>query len=149
MTRLMAMGMVLGLFVVGVLTGGFSVQLFHDFHGQDGERRAVRNGHPARFMERLERDLELTPEQRTELEQILHDAFLEGEAMRREFLPKVHEHMNATREKIHSVLTPEQRAKFAEVHERHRGMAERFLLGHGKRRRGGKPHGPPPPPPGD
>ena len=104
MTRLVAMGMVLGLFAVGVLTGGFSVQLFHDFHGHGGERRAVRNGHHAHFMERLERDLE---------------------------------------------LTPEQRAKFEEMHERHRGMAERFLLGHGKRRRGGGPHGPPPPPPED
>ena len=147
MTRLMAMAAVLGLFAVGVLTGGFSVHLYH---GHGGDRSGHSGGHRAHFMEHLDRELELSSDQREQLEGILHDAFTEGESLRREFLPQVHERMNATREKIHALLTAEQRTKFEEMHREHRDMAERFLLGRGHRRRGERrPPGPPPPPPAD
>ncbi len=144
MTRLMAMMTVLGLFAVGVLTGGFSMHLFHGNDVSGPDRRGV---HPARFIGRLQHELELSAEQYSRIEQILQNASAEAEALHEEFLPRVHEHMGRTRDKIRTVLTAEQQAKFDEVQRRHRRSAEQFLLGRGHRRYGRPPRRAPPPPP--
>ena len=76
---------------------------------------------------------------------------VEGHALREEMRPRVTEMMRRTTERIEEVLTPEQRERFAELQEQHRGRAERFMLGPpgGPGRRGGPPwrDRPPPPPP--
>ena len=152
MSRFTALASVFGLFVVGVLVGGFAVHLYYaKEQPQPGERRG--RFHAGRFIDRLQRDLELTVEQRARIDEILQQARVASDQLRREMVPRVRTRMEQTREQIRGVLTPEQQQKFDALHERFRERAEHFLLGRGHRRHGPPRHGPPPggepPPPGD
>lgn len=141
MKKPLALVSVVALFLVGILVGVLGTHMFYHLHLQDpgqASHRAMR-----RFSEMLEHRLGLTPEQKTEIDLILREARAESDAIRDEIRPKVEEHMAATRERIEAVLTPEQREEFQRMHERHRGRAERFLLGPPGHRPFGK--GPPPP----
>lgn len=66
-----------------------------------------------KHMERMARELDLTPEQRTKIEAIEKD----GMKRRGEF----HEAAKADREKIRQVLTPEQQAKWEAMNKERRG----------------------------
>ena len=137
MKRVTALASVLSLFAVGVLVGGLAVHLYY---AKDQRERGDRGGrlHVGRFIERLERDLALTAEQRARIDEILQRARAESDDLQREMGPRVRGHMQQTRRQIRSVLTPEQQEKFDALQERHRQRAEHFLLGRGHRR-----HGPP------
>jgi hypothetical protein len=87
-------------------------------------------------VERLERMLDLSSEQKRQVDEILRESHAEGERLHAEMLPRVHEHMERTRERIEEILTPGQRELFTEMAKQHRGRLERFFLGE---------HGPPPP----
>ena len=143
MKRLTALAAVFSLFAVGVLVGGFAVHLYYM---KDQRQRADGGGRfrVGRFIERLERDLALTAEQRRRIDEILQQARVESDELHREMVPRVHEHMQQTREQIRGVLTPEQQEKFDALHRRYRERAEHFLLGRGHGRRGPPRRGPPP-----
>jgi hypothetical protein len=135
---------VAGLFVVGILIGVLGTHLYY-------ARELGRPGGPPRlgarlFMERLERDLDLTAGQRASIEEILRQSWEESEALRQRLTPAVHAQLEATVERIREVLRPDQRRTFDELHERHRRRSEQLFLGHGMRGRSG-PHRPPPPRP--
>jgi Spy/CpxP family protein refolding chaperone len=142
MTRARAFAFALALFLVGVLVGGLGVRLLDR---SDGWQPAPRR--PERFLERLSRDLDLTPDQRQRIEAIVHDAHATADAMHDEMLPRVREHLQGPRERIREVLTPEQQAVLDRLFERQRWRAERFLMGEGRRppsHRPGARRGPPP-----
>ena len=143
MKRITALAAVFSLFVVGVLVGGLAVHLYYaeDQRGRGDRGERFRT---ERFIERLERDLALTPEQRTRIDEILQRARVESDELQHEMVPRVHEHMQQTRVEIRGVLTPEQQEKFDMLHDRYRRRAEHFLLGRGQRRRGPPRRGPPP-----
>jgi Spy/CpxP family protein refolding chaperone len=150
-SRITALAAVFSLFVVGVLVGGFAVHLYYAEQPRGGWDRGERF-RSVRFVERLERDLSLTTEQRARIDEILQQARIESDRLHRELVPRVREHMERTRAEIRDVLTPEQQAKFDALRERYRERAEHFLLGrgargHGPPRRGRPPGGGPPPPP--
>ena len=144
MSRRAALAVVVTLFVVGVCVGGLGMHLV-DTH-------RVRDSVPPggeRFIGRLERELNLTDEQRQRIDEIVEQSRREGDALHREMLPRVREHMRATREQIRDVLTPEQQVRFEELNRQYRRRAEHFFLGGGRRGRGRRPPrgGPPPDPP--
>lgn len=134
MNRVGAFAAVLGLFVVGVLTGALAVHLFY--------ARALAVHRPPEWMGRgplvgaLSRRLDLTPEQQDQLREILIDAREEGEELRQRLRPEVEAQMQRTRQRIEAILTPEQKREFDRMHAAHRHWAERFFLE-------------PPPPPDD
>ena len=141
MKRWRALLALAGLFALGTLAGGLGAHLYYS--------RALDRPPPGPlagpFMgQRLERKLELSPEQASELRQILLESRREGEAMRREMEPHVRAMMARIDERIRAILTPEQLKRFEEMQRRHRRRSERFFGGPEGRR--GPRHRPRPDP---
>ena len=154
MNRTVALIAVFALFIIGV---GVGMLATHIFYSKELDRHGGGPGVGAhRFITRLERDLDLTDEQKRIIEGIREQSRIETDALRQEMLPRVREHMRQTQERIREVLTPEQQTKFDELHREQRPRAEQFFLGHGRPgRRRPPPRHPPPqrpspsPPPED
>lgn len=139
MKRWQALVALAGLFVVGVVAGALGAHLYY-------ARALDRPPAPPPFFAgrigpRLERHLDLTPEQRVELRQVLEETRREAEAMRREMGPRMREVMEHNEQRIRALLTPEQRDRFDELRRRQRRRSDRFLGGaDGRRRPHRRPH---------
>ena len=107
--------------------------------GPGGPRGRAMQDH---FVERLDRHLGLTAEQREEVDRILYESHVGRERLKGRVEPLVREHLERTHERIADVLTPEQREEFEGMIERHRRPAAEWLLGPHRRRPGR--HRPPP-----
>ena len=129
MNRVAAFASVAALFLVGVLVGGLGTHLFLNQSQRPGPV-GFRGDH---FLELLERELVLTTEQMRRIEEILEQSHAEGDALRREMLPRLRGAMTDTRDRIREVLTAEQQAKFEELQHRHLRRVERMFLGRGGR----------------
>lgn len=136
MKRWTAVALLAGAFLLGTVVGGLGGELLH-LH-----RFAARHhgrGEPPAFgflAHRLERRLELSPEQAREIEAVLERARRDLRDMHREVRPRVHGRMLEARSEIEEVLTDEQREAL------HRLGPP--LLPDDRHRRG--PHGHPPHP---
>jgi Spy/CpxP family protein refolding chaperone len=64
------------------------------------------------IIERMNRELELTPAQREEIGTIMHDARGKAMQMRQDFMRQRHELFKQSFSQIRGVLTPEQQKKF-------------------------------------
>jgi len=158
MSRAWALVSILALFLAGVSIGALGMHLYQE-RSERGPQ-APFPGPPRAFMRQLESRLELTPEQRRKIAAIRRESWRESESLRRELRPRIQEHMEATREKVLAVLTPEQRERLERLLRDDPRALHRFFLGEGERRPGGhpgpsRPGGPPPrgpaegpPPPG-
>jgi hypothetical protein len=109
------------IFGTGVVTGGLLVRRAD--HGRD--RRPQRAGvmvHPAQaapagmmridFLRRMERELELTPEQRDPIDKILKDGQERMKKLMDTVEPRRREEFKRTMEEFQAVLTPEQHKRF-------------------------------------
>lgn len=67
---------------------------------------------PGRLVERLNRDLQLTPEQRDRVEAIFEARRPRLEAVQREVMMRAADEQRELRAEIRSVLTPEQQVRF-------------------------------------
>jgi Spy/CpxP family protein refolding chaperone len=104
-------------FLAGGLTGAFLVashvrHFFFKFHhrGDIGER----------MRHRLQRELDLTPEQMTKISPILDRAAAQLQQMRRDSGQRVREILNETHRQMTPHLTDEQREKLEQIEQRHR-----------------------------
>ncbi len=127
MKRVGAVAAVLALFLLGVAAGMLATHLFY-------ARQLRHPGGPpfvaSRFFgEFLFRRLDLEPEQRREIEEILQRTGREAARLRRELRPQVQQLMEEATQEIERVLTPEQREAFARMRKRQRRRTEQFLLG--------------------
>ncbi|MDD2761133.1 MAG: hypothetical protein PHH11_12670 [Methylomonas sp.] len=87
-------------------------------HGDDAD------GYHAQRIERLTKELDLTADQQTQLEQIFKDQAEKREALRQE-----------THQRMQTVLTPEQVTKFEEMKKnRHETWQKRHHIGKGQPR---------------
>lgn len=135
---------VLGVLVVGVAIGVVGTHLFY-------ARMMRRPGGPPGFMggsfgDRLEGHLDLTADQRRQIDEILTRTREEAEMLRHEMQPRLRALFETTETEIEAILTPEQQEKFRRLRETQRGRMDRFFGPRGGRGR----HGPPPhrgPPP--
>ena len=133
MKRSLAFVYVVGLFLLGIVIGGMAMHLHYAsrFPPPGSHGPGMRHGEPMHsFSGRLERQLDLTAEQKRQIDEIVALSRTEGSALHEEMLPRVREHMRRTHDRILEVLTPEQRERFEELSSRHRRRAERFFLGH-------------------
>lgn len=127
MKRSLALLAVAALFFVGVVVGILGTHLFYARQLQKpGGLAALGN---RLFVASLERRLDLTAEQRQEIDAILEESRREGNALRQEVAPRVMALVERTSERIEEVLTPEQRRKYERLRRRHRRRAELYLLG--------------------
>ncbi len=141
MKQTSAMVSVVGVFLIGILVGALGMHLYHaekaGLRPGDGPGPDFRRQGGMIFAQRLNRLLELTDEQREEIEAIRHESRFHSEEMRREMEPVVRQQMEETRHRIMEVLTPEQQKRLQQLGIRERRMVERFLLG--ERGRPGRP----------
>ena len=134
MNRVAAFASVAALFLVGVLVGGLGTHLFFANQPQRPGPGGLRGDH---FLEFLEHELALTADQMRQIDQILEQSHAEGEALRREMLPRLRAAMAQSRDRIREVLTAEQQSKFEELEQQHRKRAERMFFD--RRGRPGRP----------
>lgn len=144
MKRSVALLSVVAVFVVGAAIGIVGTHLFYAkrFRPPDGPPGFMGGS----FIDRLDRHLELTADQRRRIDEILRQRREEAETFRRQMEPQLRELFEATEAGIEEILTPEQRERFRQLRETRRGRMDRFL----GPRAGRRPHGPPPhrgPPP--
>lgn len=94
----------------------------------EAHRSGQHREHPRRrmqFRDNLDRQLDLTPEQRVRIDSLM-DAQLDAlDEIRDETQPRIESVIAATRRRVDSVLTPEQRERAAELGERRRGERRR------------------------
>jgi Spy/CpxP family protein refolding chaperone len=64
------------------------------------------------FIERIQRELNLTPSQREQVLQIVQDTRLKVENLRHEFQRQRRDVLTQARERVRALLTPEQQEKF-------------------------------------
>ena len=114
------------IFLLGVAAGALAPKAYFAWRGQDDSR-----SREDRFERMLER-LQLSPEQKTEVQQILGDSREQLRELRREAEPRMKEIQQQTDERLQKVLTPEQFAQFQQMMEEMRARGRR-----GRGRRGG------------
>ena len=135
-----------GIFAAGGATGVFVTLRFVRHHGPVD--RFV-----GRQLDKMTRDLELTPEQHEQVEKILRDGTEQLSALRHESIRQGAAKIREMNEKIAAVLNPDQKAKFEEFLKKQRERIRRFQQERAERHgpQGGPPDGngdePPPPPP--
>jgi hypothetical protein len=87
---------------------------------------------PERAVDAFARDLALSPEQRARADSILRHEFEAANAIREEMWPRMEAVMNDTRQKLDSLLTPDQRERYhallAEQEQRFRAREPRRPL---------------------
>jgi Spy/CpxP family protein refolding chaperone len=110
------------IFGAGVVTGGllvkYSVQTpSRPPHGQPN--RAVQpisaGGIRIEFLRRVERDLNLTADQREQIDKIITASQERSKKLMEPIQPKIREELQQTREQFRAVLNPEQKIRFDEL----------------------------------
>ena len=112
------------IFGTGVVTGGLLVRYAE--HGRDRRpQRPVAVAHPAQptlagvmrieFLRRMERELDLTSEQREPIDQILKQGQERMKKLQETVEPRRREEFKKTIEDFRTVLTPEQRKRFDDL----------------------------------
>jgi Spy/CpxP family protein refolding chaperone len=105
---------------LAVLAAGIAGGLFlgRSWHRGGGPSRSYRSGPPP-SLDRLAKDLDLTPAQKEEIKKI----FERNEERLKELRSQIHANLSEVRSRlkteIDSVLTPQQREKFNALLERH------------------------------
>ena len=102
---------VLVLFVIGFIAGGLAMNIYRDRHRP--QRTSGRGG----FEQMLDR-LDLTHDQRTQVNEIFEDARKQLTELRKESEPRFREVRNNTDERLQTVLTAEQREQFTQMTDR-------------------------------
>jgi Spy/CpxP family protein refolding chaperone len=106
-------------FVAGILVGVAGDHLLFIHH------LFPRGFVAGRIVERLDRELHLTPQQKTQVQQILDRHRARIDAITSSVRPQVRQEIDTTNAEIEKILTPEQRAQFAKMRMRmpgRRGM---------------------------
>ena len=112
-------GAVVAIFLLGFAAGTL---------GPAAYRAWVRDGREGRGTDRLEQmseRLNLTPEQKAQVQQIFGETRTQLEALRRESAPRFAEIRRQADERLQKVLTPEQWQQFKQSREEGRGRGRR------------------------
>jgi hypothetical protein len=129
--------LVAGVVIVLVLLAGIAIGFFlhHEVSWRHGPAGFAVGGPPPgprpeiknRMLERLDRDLKLTPDQHARIDTVLTRREADLRALMTETRPRFDSIAARTRSEIQAVLTPEQREEFAKIvqkiesHRGHRG----------------------------
>lgn len=107
------------IFVAGAVTGALTTRLKSSGshppqRGNFGSHRSQRG----ELMERMQRELQLSQEQRQNIEQILRESREKVKQLCDSIAPHVSEEHSKVRERIRAELTPEQREKYEQLFKR-------------------------------
>ena len=134
-----------GIFLAGAASGVFLAPLLHRSGGHD--RRTMQAFHE-RNMERLERVLSLTPEQRAQVDKLMRDTGQELAKQRRESWVGSTRKIEELNAKIEAVLNPEQRKQFEVFRKQQQERFHRRMQERDQRLGPHRPGDAPPPPVG-
>jgi Spy/CpxP family protein refolding chaperone len=112
-TRLKIWLVLLGVFALGCVTGGFldSAYRLNAFGGERGGRGGGRD-REERMFEGMKRDLNLTEQQATEIRAVLEETRNGFRSLRSEVRPRYDALRQNSRARIRALLTPEQQQRF-------------------------------------
>ena len=115
-TRTAAVAVVVVAFLAGILAGVAGDHLYLIRAG----RLSPRHGHfsAARMTDRLTHELDLTAQQKTQVQQIIERHRAKIDATMANVRPQIRQELDATNAEIETVLTPEQKTKFADLRMR-------------------------------
>jgi Spy/CpxP family protein refolding chaperone len=115
-TRAAAVAVVVVAFIAGILVGVAGDHLYLLRTG----RLSPRHGRFAadRMADRLTHALDLSPQQKTQVQQIIERHRAKIDATMANVRPQVRQELDATNAEIETVLTPEQKTKFANLRMR-------------------------------
>ena len=115
-TRTAAVAVVVVAFIAGILVGVAGDHLYLIRSG----RLSPRHGRfsAARMTDRLTHELDLTSQQKTQVQQIIERHHAKIDATMAAVRPQVRQELDATNAEIETVLTPEQKTKFANLRMR-------------------------------
>lgn len=150
MNRSASILVVAALFLSGVAIGALGMHLYYwQKLGARGPGGPMPHG--PMMIGWMERELDLSPDQREAIREILADSVRRSGELRHEMRPRIEGLMRETSERIAEVLTTEQRRRYEELRSRQRQRFDSGFLGPpgGPRRPGAGPWrhrtGPPPP----
>ena len=108
------------IFVAGLVTGGMAVKRLTARVNAEARRPPPILPRPLRaeFVQRLERELDLSPEQHTKILDIVQESQERVRLLYDKIGPDLGEEMRTTREQIRAQLTPEQQRKFEQLQRR-------------------------------
>jgi Spy/CpxP family protein refolding chaperone len=115
-TRAAAIAVVVVAFIAGILAGVAGDHLYLIRSG----RLSPRHGRfsTERMTDRLTHQLDLTQQQKTQVQQIIERHRAKIDATMANVRPQVRQEVEATNAEIETVLTPEQKTKFADLRMR-------------------------------
>jgi Spy/CpxP family protein refolding chaperone len=116
-TRTAAIAVVVVAFLAGILVGVAGDHLYLIHNGRLFPRHAARFA-ADRMTDRLTHELDLTPQQKTQVQQIIERHRAKIDATMAAVRPQVRQELDATNAEIETVLTPEQKTKFANLRMR-------------------------------
>ena len=71
------------------------------------------------FLDKMDRQLELTPDQRQRIDKVMHDSLDRTRPLWQQIAPQMRDEMRRVREDIRNELTPEQQKKFNDLLKAH------------------------------
>jgi len=116
-TRTAAVAVVVVAFIAGILAGVAGDHLYLIKSGRLSPRHSARFASD-RMAERLTKELDLSPQQKTQVQQIIERHRAKIDATMASVRPQVRQELDATNAEIETVLTPEQKTKFANLRMR-------------------------------
>lgn len=114
-TRLKILLVLLGVFLLGGVTGASLASFYrlrNDRAGERQDRRGGRGNREDKIFEGMRRDLNLTEQQATEIRAILDQTHNDYRALRAEVRPRYDTVRQNARTRIRALLTPEQQKLF-------------------------------------
>jgi Spy/CpxP family protein refolding chaperone len=109
-------------FVAGAGTGSFVAAVTTRHYLFDRHHSLMAQ----RWRDRLQQQLNLTPDQTARISPICEATTAQVEQIRRDTAQRVREAFSTAHQQIERELTPEQRAKFDQLRQRHQRMMRRF-----------------------
>jgi len=104
-------------FIAGILVGVAGDHFYLIHNGRLTPRRSARLT-SSRMADNLSRELQLSPEQKAQVQQIIERHRAKIDATMSTVRPQVRQELDATNNEIATILNPEQRAKFAAMRMR-------------------------------
>lgn len=127
MRRSTAVAAVAGLFLLGILVGVLGTHLFYLRQIRQPGGLAELGGRIV--ANNLDRRLDLTVEQRREIDRILADTSREAAALRREMMPRMLEILERSQRRVAAALTPAQRKEFESFRRENASKVRRLIAG--------------------
>ena len=116
----------LGVFVAGIFSGAMLGVRFGRHLMPPGNHAPGGQNFGPQVMKRFEEQLELTPEQTTQIGPIVERTQVEVQRLRKENVREMTKVMDQMHTEVSAILTPEQRVKLEELRKKFRERSERL-----------------------